>query len=665
MVRVDNSINLDIIPSQLADFFIYGGITRDVWLKVVNKKNISQIKISTPNVSANSAQTKIELTIQSDINTDLDLVCEMFDHNSNLVQEKKESVNLISGINKAKINLNDIKNPVLWSPENPKLYQIKLTLFSNNEKIDEISEKIGYRWFEFRDNGPFYLNGERLLLRGTHRHEDFAGLANAIPDSLHRKDMKMIKEMGANFVRLAHYPQDPEVYRACDELGLLVWDELPWCRGGVGNNEWKKNAERLFVEMINQNYNHPSIIIWSVGNEVYWLPERVNGGNIDSLKKFTQQLVNIAKDLDPGRVTSIRKFYEGADIVDVFSPSIWAGWYSGVYKSYEDAIVDAQEKYKKFFHAEYGASSHVGRHNENPITGDGFLSEDEWEEDENQVKVKNIAKIGDWSESYAVDLFDWHLKILESNKNITGNAQWAFKDFDTPLRPENAIPYINQKGLVDREGNPKDSYYVFKSYWNEDDKFVYIESPTWDERSGPENLKREICVYSNCQEVELFVNKISLGRKKKDISNFPASGLSWEFNFISGENLVEAVGYENYEKIAEHKIDIKYSFLRNTEPEKFKLRSERLSNGNYLISAIAVDKNNNRCLDFNEKIYFSSEGSGNLVSNFGTPTKSTILEMVNGKAQIEFRSKPFEKTTIEIRSQDMKGNFLEFNGIAE
>ncbi len=122
-------------------------------------------------------------------------------------------------------------------------------------------------------------------MRGTHRHEDHAGLANALTNAQHRKDIEQIKEMGANFIRLAHYPQDPEIYKACDELGILVWDELPWCRGGVGGKVWKENTVRLFKEMINQNYNHPSIIIWSVGNEVYWFPEKENGDNIDSLRE--------------------------------------------------------------------------------------------------------------------------------------------------------------------------------------------------------------------------------------------------------------------------------------------------------------------------------------------------------------------------------------------
>jgi rhamnogalacturonyl hydrolase YesR len=398
LVRVDNSINKEIIPSQLSDFFIYGGICRDVWLKVVPKTNVSRMNISTPLVTSEKAKTAIDFIIESSNSVKADLLIELFDTNGKRVLGEKHSVNISVGRTIQKVELKEIEKPILWSVNKPNLYTARASIIVGNKVIDEKDEQFGYRWYEFKEQGAFYLNGEKLLLRGTHRHEEHAGLANALSNEQHRMDLKMIKDMGANFVRLAHYPQDPEVYKTCDELGLMVWDELPWCRGGVGNEKWKLNTKRLFKEMINQNYNHPSIILWSVGNEVYWLPEREGGGDIDTLRTFTSELNEIAHKLDPYRLTSIRKFYEGADIVDVFSPSIWAGWYSGVYSNYEKAITDAQKKYPRLIHAEYGGSSHIGRHTETPITGEGFVNPDEWAEAVNQVKVKNIAKLGDWSE---------------------------------------------------------------------------------------------------------------------------------------------------------------------------------------------------------------------------------------------------------------------------
>jgi beta-galactosidase len=505
--------------------------------------------------------------------------------------------------NDAEINYENIHNPQLWDTKTPNLYTVKLHLILDKKIIDTIVEKVGFRWFEFKDNGPFYLNGKRLLLRGTHRHEEQAGVGPAMSNEQHRKDMESIKEMGANFVRLAHYPQDPEIYKACDELGILVWDELPWCRGGVGNETWKISTKNQLKEMILQNYNHPSIIIWSLGNEMYWLPDFEDGDNPEKMNAFLTELNDLSHKLDPSRKTAIRKYYEGAHIVDVFSPSIWSGWYSGSYKSYQKAIDTYKNEYKHFIHAEYGGSSHVGRHSENPITGEGLIQSDGWEEEIVQTKVANIAQIGDWSENYIVDLFDWHLRISELDPTFVGNIQRAFKDFATPLRPENDIPYMNQKGVADRNGNPKDAYYVFKSYWS-DQPFVYIESHTWTERQGPKNTPKTISVYSNCEKVSLYHNGMFLGEKQKDISKFPASGLIWDVNFTSGKNELVAVGIrKNREKVTDT-LFVNYRYTKNDVAAKLNLSFKKLENGNYLVTATAVDSNGLQCLDYEKKVYF-------------------------------------------------------------
>lgn len=538
------------------------------------------------------------------------------------------------------------------------MYTAELKLYQNNALVDSYEVHYGYRWFEFKDYGGFYLNGERVLLRGTHRHEEHAGYGAAMPNKLHRRDIELLKEMGANFVRLGHYPQDPEVYKACNELGILVWDELPWCRGGVGNQVWKDNTSRLLKEMINQNYNHPSIITWSLGNEIYWLPDFPNGDNRDDINAFLKELNTIAHTMDPYRKTSIRKYYEGSDIVDVFSPSIWSGWYSGSYKNYEEAIEKSFSKYPHFIHMEYGGSSHFGRHSENPIDGDGQVNPSGWEEAINQVEVVNIAQTGDWSENYIVDLFDWHLRVSETYPGFVGNAQWAIKDFGTPLRPENDIPYMNQKGLMDRAGNPKDAYYVFKSYWS-DEPFVYIESHTWKERSGPEDLKRNISVFSNAEEVELFVNDVSIGRKVKDIKKFPACGLNWDIAFKKGDNKMLAVGYKGGKKIATDTLTVNYRFEKAEAPQKLALEYEALDNGNYLVTVVARDKNGLRCLEYEEKVYFQCLRGGDLLESLGTPNGSSVISMANGKASIEvIPNGTNESIDISLLNQSFKGSFL-------
>lgn len=658
-VKADNSFDPHVVPSQKSDFVVYGGITRNVWLNVLPKTYFEKLLVQTPDVSSTSAATKIQfLLYNSDKKKSYQIDAVIKDKSDKVVASKSIKSELQNGENKIELEFPVVKNPNLWSPSSPYLYSIELILKSDGKQVDKYSDRIGYRWYEFKEHGAFYLNGERLLLRGTHRHEELSGYGNALPDSIHKNDIKMIKEMGANFVRLAHYPQAPEVYRACDELGLLVWDENPWCRGGVGPIQWQENTKNIFEEMILQNYNHPSIILWSIGNESDWLPDFSGGDDADSLTAFSQTLHNLAKKLDPYRYTTTRKFPAAQDVVDVFSPSIWSGWYSDVYKNYEKTITKARDTYKRLFHAEYGGDSHVGRHSENPIDGEGKVTTTGGDEPINKIRSSSIANIGDWSESYIVDLFDWYLHVTESLDWFTGSAQWIFRDFTTPLRPENPIPYVNEKGLVDMNNNPKDAYYVFKSYWTTNPKFCYIESHTWLERYGAANQKREVNVFSNCSEVELYVNGISQGRLSRDIKKFPASGLSWQVNFIEGENQIEAVGYEGNKINTEDSLKIFFTTKKNEKPDNLILAQERMSSGNHLITANVVDKNGNQCLDFNGRVYFSALSGGKLLEYLGTSTGSSVIEMANGKAQIVFKHTPFEKGVIEVRNQDFKGTYI-------
>lgn len=656
MVRVDNGYNPELIPSQKNDFCIYGGITRDVWLVQIPQTHIEHLETETPIVTSKKASLKVKTTIANTTPSNHHkLRITLIDPNNKKVTSKTLSVKK----NKVTVDFKTIRNPQLWDIENPNLYTIEVAIINNqNEIIDIYRDRIGFRWFEFKDHGPFYLNGKRVLLRGTHRHEENAGVGAAMSNQQHRNDMIAIKEMGANFVRLAHYPQDPEIYKMCDSLGILVWDELPWSRGGVGNMNWQNNTKSFLEKMILQNKNHPSIIIWSLGNEIYWLPDFPDGDDSSRINVFLKELNDLAHTLDPYRKTAIRKYYEGAEIVDVFSPSIWSGWYSGSYKNYAKAIEKYKKDYKHFLHAEYGGSSHLGRHTENPITGEGIIQSDGWEEQIIQTQVKNIAQIGDWSENYIVDLFDWHLRISETDTTFVGNAQWAFKDFATPLRPENDIPYINQKGVMDRDGNPKDAYYVYKSYWAKK-PFTYIESHTWTDREGPEDKSKTISVYSNCPKVEFFFNGKSMGVKEKDIQKFPASGLTWDVHFLKGKNSMKAIGYTNEGSQVTDTLSVNYRFEKNGTAEALTLKAEKLENGNYLLTATAIDQNNLRCLDYEERVYFQCLEGGTLLANQGTYTGSSSIKMANGKAYIEVTPEPnANNLTVNVLNQNFKGTYL-------
>lgn len=664
MVRVSNAYNPNLIPSQKSDFFIHGGITRDVWLKKLPDDYIQRVRIDTPEVNHDRAATIVTVVVDSVAadNAAVRVRASLLSPEGDVLGSKEAEVPEVSGARKVELQFESLDHPQLWSPDSPSLYQVVAELLAQDDAVKHrVSEPFGYRWFEMRPQQGFFLNGERLLIRGTHRHEEHAGLGAALPNEQHRKDMQMIKDLGANFVRLGHYPQDPEVYRAADELGLIVWDELPWCRGGKGGAEWEKNTEALWRAQIAQNRNHPSIIFWSLGNEIYWEEDFPGGGDAEVINPYLEKLNKLTKELDPSRLTTIRKYYSGAHIVDAFSPSIWAGWYGGSYGQYEQALKDSMLKYPALLHMEYGGSSHVGRHSEFPIDKDGIPGgQVTVAEAMNQVVVKSVARDSDWNENYIVDLFDWHLRVSENLPGFAGNAQWAFKDFGTPLRPENPIPYVNQKGLVDREGKPKDAYYVFASYWSKN-PFCYIESKTWTHRNGPQE-GRDVSVYCNTEKAELYLDGKSLGRKTKDQQSFPAGGLVWAVPFANGPNELSVEGFIDGEHVASDNLQVTYVVGGQGKFQDLVFTQEDLSDSRVLIMAEAVDADGHRVLDFSDRVYFSTlGGDGRLLENFGTPTKSSIIEMANGYAAIEFE-RGEQATTVELKAQNIKSRFIEIGG---
>jgi beta-galactosidase len=658
IVRVSNAYNPNLIPSQKADFFLYGGITRDVWLKQLPLTHIANLAVSTPQVSAEQAATSININLTNASDKPLNLTASIINPQGQVVLNTSTLLKANKGEQLATLDFPSLLNPSLWSTDAPQLYQLKVALSDQQgQVIHTATTRFGYRWFEMKPHQGFFLNGQPVLLRGTHRHEEHAGIGPAMSNAQHRNDMQMIKDMGANFVRLGHYPQDPEIYKAADELGLILWDELPWCRGGKGGEEWENNTENLWRAQIKQNYNHPSIIFWSLGNEIYWEEDFPGGGATEVINPYLQKLNDITKQLDPSRLTSIRKYYPGAGMVDAFSPSIWAGWYGGSYSQYEEALTVAHAKYPTFLHMEYGGSSHVGRHSETPVTATGLQdAQVSVSEAVNQAIVKSVAKDTDWNENYIVDLFDWHLNVSENFPGFAGNAQWAFKDFGTPLRPENPLPYMNQKGLVDREGNKKDAYYVFASYWS-DMPFCYIESKTWTERNGPKE-GRDVTVYCNTQTAELFLDGQSQGLKTKQKGVVPAGGLVWQVPFNQGRNELSVKGYIDGQLKANDSLSIQYVVGQHGKLDNISLTAKLIENNRWLITAQALDKEGNRVLDYAERAYFYNIGDeGNLLENYGTPTKSSTIEMANGLAKIEFDAG--DKTSIiEFRSQNIKGIYV-------
>ncbi|MEI8290173.1 MAG: alginate lyase family protein [Verrucomicrobiota bacterium] len=635
-VMCDNSRDAESIPSDLSDFNRYGGLYRHVSLVYVPAVSVERMHVEAK-LDGDHAAVSVRLRLLNPLKTkdEVSLEFEVQDPAGKSFIVQKVSPLSVPWPDERQMFSFVIPKPALWSPKLPSLYRINVTLKSKYGG-QTVSERFGVRSVEWVEHGPFKLNGERLLLRGTHYHEDHAGVAAAVPDDVVRKTLTMIKEMGANFVRLGHYQQAPLVLDLCDELGLLVWEEVPWCRGGVGGERFKQQARNMQRAMIDQHYNHPAIILWGLGNENDW-PGDFEVFDKEKIRAFMAELNDAAHKLDPSRQTCIRRCDFCKDIVDVYSPSIWAGWYSGRYTEYRAASEKALKDTKHFFHAEWGGDSHARRYSEEPEkvvaqveTGKGTAEKGKaYKLSGGKVRM---SKDGDWSESYMVNLFDWHLKEQAQMDWLTGSAQWIFKDFATPLRPENPVPRVNQKGVVERDGTPKEGYYVFQSYWA-DKPMAHIYGHNWPVRWGAEGEAKEVRVYSNCSEAELFVNGQSAGVRKREAKDFPAAGLRWNVKLNEGKNTLRTVAKRDGVEVCDE-IGVEYQTAKWTKPSKLTLNEIAQANGIATLEVRVFDRSGVACLDAANIVRFGLTGDGRLLDNLGTSTGSRAVQLYNGRAQI-------------------------------
>jgi beta-galactosidase len=637
-VRCDNSRDLEMIPSDMSDFNVYGGLYRYVNLVYAPALSFEQLHIQAQ-ADAQGKEGSIALSAAfrnpAGI-VEAQLEISILDPQQQLVKQLSQTIK--PGDGEQALNHLTIRKPIPWSPEHPQLYTLRARLKSSAGEA-EWTGHFGFRHFEFREHGPFMLNGKRLLLQGTHRHEDHAGVAAAMTEDMIRQEMLLIKEMGANFIRLGHYQQSRIVLNLCDSLGILVWEEIPWCRGGLGGDRYKEQARRMLTNMIGQHRNHPAVILWGLGNENDW-PGDFTEFDKQKIRDFMSELNAIAHRLDSTRKTTIRRCDFCKDIVDVYSPSIWAGWYRGRYSEYRQETLKAIASVPYFFHAEWGADSHQGRHAEEPEAFIGEIATGKGADERTGDFALSggnarASKDGDWSETYACNLIDWHLKEQESLPQLTGTAYWVFKDFSTPLRPENPVPYVNQKGVVGRDLKPKESYYVFQSYWSQQ-PMAHIYGHTWPVRWGKDGEEKTIRVYSNCTEAELFVNGKSYGVKKRNSRDFPAAGLRWRLPLHKGAYQLKVVARKGRETVTDETA-FAYQTDAWGKPAGLLLEKSGQRGDTVTLKVKLVDSKQVLCLDAKNYITFSIAGSGALLDDRGTASGSRKVQLANGQAQISVR----------------------------
>ena len=367
VVKVSNAFN-ENIPTLSADFTFFGGIYRDIYLEKTNLIHFTNTKyggekvlISTPKVDADNAliifkgsvsnatsvPKKIEV-IQSIRNAKKTVVQEI--RNTYLIKAKKDLA--------FQQTIQNFKKPILWSPDNPYLYEVITQIIDarTREVLDETVNPLGLRWFKFDAEKGFFINGKQCKLIGTNRHQDFQGIGNAVPDALQIEDVKLLKAMGGNFLRIAHYPQDPVILETCDRLGIITAIEIPVVNYITETTEFATTSIDMAKEMVLQNYNHPSLVIWAYMNEILLRPQYKDNPlkQAPYFKTITALAIEIEKtirELDPYRYTMIPnhgnlKAYKEIGLTDVpmtIGWNLYAGWYSDNFTGFE-GFMDTNHK---------------------------------------------------------------------------------------------------------------------------------------------------------------------------------------------------------------------------------------------------------------------------------------------------------------------------------
>lgn len=505
LITVDNSADSLLYP-QVADFTFYGGLYRDVNIICSLPETHFSLLDKSKNGVYITPKINGDVYIKSTLSGNADGITkefEIFDMDGNSVA---------SGIYKGDalaVKLH-VESPVLWNgTENPYLYTLSARLKKGDEVIDEIKDSFGFREFSFDAEKGFFLNGKYLKLKGVSRHQDREFMGNALTAKEHREDVALIREIGANSVRLAHYQHDEKFYEECDRAGLLVWAEIPVI--SKFSKKKQPQARLMLEELIRQNYNHPCIFCWGVENEISIAPPS------SSLYKGIKELNALAKMLDKTRPTTCAQltFHSITSklnyVTDILGYNQYFGWYVqtadhiGVWL---DNFHKVNPKIKLCL-SEYGAEGITTLHSAVPLQGD-------------------------YSEEYQAVFHEKYLKAINERKWLWGSYVWNMFDFGSAIRNEGGVKGRNNKGLVtiDRKIK-KDSFWLYKAYWS-DEKFVHITGERYIDRSvGTQEIK----VYSNCSNVKLWVNGEEQSLDGDKIFEFTA-----EIN--PGENVIKAVSGE-------------------------------------------------------------------------------------------------------------------------
>lgn len=473
VVKVDNSKNRCVYP-QRADFTFYGGIYRDVEFLIIPKEHFdvdyfgsNGIKV-TPTVKDGIGNLQVETFIK--VEQEANVEVEVLD---------AEGMTVVAG-NGTNVALS-IPNVHLWNGrKDPYLYRVIARLMREGEEVDKVETTCGFRFFRFDAKEGFFLNGKKYPLHGVCRHQDRKAIGNAITYEMMEEDMELIKEVGATAIRLPHYQHNQYFYDLCDKEGMIVWTEIPYISEHMPQG--RANTFSQMRELIIQNYNHPCVVMWGLSNEITISPKH-RRDMLDNHRK----LQKFVKEMDATRVTTLAcyavcsPFHPVSRISDIVGWNLYLGWYVPFLWLNDAWIWFYHLLYPKrcLSYSEYGAEGMPNLHSEKP-------------------------KRGDNTEEYMNKYHEYMLECFKRHPYMWGTYVWNMFDFAADERDQGGEPGMNHKGLITFDHKiKKDSFYLYKAYWNKEDAFVYLAGKRFKYRKSK---KQVITVYSNQKEVSLYHN---------------------------------------------------------------------------------------------------------------------------------------------------------------
>jgi len=559
-IRVDNTHDPDVLPGkEIPDYNLYGGIYREIYLVATNELHFPfrPAFVRTPEIGRGSGRVEINVTVENSAGESkgCEVRATINDPDGNAVGSADGSC-FVPPDGVATVTLDaTLESPRLWSPDEPNLYEIGLALFEDGAPKDEVVVPFGFRWYRFDVDEGFFLNGQRLQLRGVNRHQCYPGLGNAVPIPLQVKDAELIKDLGGNFVRLSHYPQHPAFLDACDQLGILVYEEIASWQY-TGGEEFADNAVTMMESMVRRDRNHPSVILWGLLNE---------GRNPSLFRKLNET----AHREDPTRLTvyaenkpEIGKSRGTTGIPDVLGINYKLPHVDEIRALLPDARLFSSE------------------HTNADATVRGNL----------ELEMRQAERVG-------IDL-----DIVEARPFMAGSTLWSMHDYGTDYEP---VWPVQRSGILDMYRFPKEAYHYMKSRWTRA-PFVHIAGHwTW---TGDEGNPKSVTVWSNCGEVELFLNEVSLGSRRAE------EGFEWSVPYQPGvlKAVAAAAG------TASHTV------ATARDPEKVELSGDPITLpadgvSVSVVTARIVDEDDNVVPSADHAIAFSVQGDATVRGVGGTP----------------------------------------------